>query len=733
MITNKKILLYGLGSSCLVLGIIRGEEKRAEEGKPNVLFIIMDDMCDWANYLGGNNQVITPNLDRLAQRAVNFSNGYTAVPLSNPSRAALLSGIQPFVSGIYDNDDPIQEHPVVNNSVFMPQHFRSNGYKTIAAGKIFHTKPSASIMSAMWDDMANIDGGYGPYVQNTTLPPYLQDKMRDFQAWTGPDTDFPDVKNSQKIINFLKQSHDKPFFAAMGFYRPHNPWTAPKRYFDMYDITQIQRPYTVPNDLDDIPPYAIQNFIGAKGRERHKYIAENGNYWEQYIQAYLACVTFADDRLGMLLDALDGSAYANNTWIVLIGDNGFHHGEKERWAKSALWREANHVPFLIAPPKENANYKPGKCNTPVSLIDLYPTLIDLCGLPPVTEGQLVGNSIVPLIENTDAVWNKPAISTFKAGNFVIHQNQWNYIRYNNGSQELYNIDEDENEIFNKAGDPNYQFMVDSLAKFLPSSWYDGAEEVVVDSISEDFSGGDWDTAFNLYNPDYADINKNAAFVFPGVNVDAVYLEKYRFGGMGAIQGFVTKPSPVAGVTHDNGNGIAVAFRFRNTDESYMEFPTLSSAGKIDLYVRNNNATTPAYLDLQQFEDEWTTIHTFAVNQHNLYSSNYLDELLSYDVHSMEPIKLRISRNENANVFVNLFRLDVSPYGSSSGIAKTETPFFKQIGRKLIFFRPTNIFLYNMLGIVVYESVDRNEIDLPPSLGNGFFIVKSNNRTQKIFI
>ena len=731
-----KLLLYSIGS-CTILSHVHGQVNKQDDEKPNVLFIIMDDMCDWANFMGFN-QAITPNLDKLADRAMNFMNGYTAVPLSNPSRATMLSGIQPYVSGIYDNNNDIKDFPVVNNSIFMPQHFRNNGYKTIAAGKVFHSKPTATVMNNMCDDKSSIDGGYGPSVKNSTLPSNLQTiAARDFEPWTGPDTDFPDVNNSQKIINVLGQSHDKPFFIAMGFYRPHNPWTAPVRYFDMYDINKIQRPYTVADDLDDIPSYAIQNFIGNKSREEFRFMSqngnENGNWWDQYIRAYLACVTFADDRLGKIIDALDTSAYADNTWIVLVGDNGFHIGEKERWAKSALWRKTNHVPFLVVPPKNNTNIQPGVCEKPVSLIDIYPTLTELCGLPPVNNPLADGTSFVPLLENPNAEWNIPCISTFRPGNFVVHYNQWNYIKYKDGSHELYNTKEDEAEIFNLADKPEYKHIVDSLAKYLPTTWYGDKNDIVVESISEDFSSTTWDTELNLYNPDYINIDKASPFVFSGVNVNTTYMDKFHFGGKGAIQGLATQPSPREGIEHDNGKGVAVAFRFRNTGESYFELPTLSSAGTIDLHVRNNNATGSTSLELQRFDDEWTTIHTFQVSRHDLYSTTYLNEVLSYDINSSDPVRLRISRGANSTVFVNMFRIDVSSYASTALTNIHYRALFKQAGRRLMFQEPVTISLYNVLGTLVFSKKTENEIEIPQHIGKGFFIVESSGRVQKIFL
>jgi arylsulfatase A-like enzyme len=470
---NNQLILCGIGA-CLALTNTQAVEQKKEVTNPNVLFIIMDDMNDWIGALRGNNQVKTPNLDRLAARGIVFSNAYTVVPLSNPSRAALMTGKQPFVTGVYNNHHEISRIPESNNSLFMPQHFKNNGYTTLAAGKIFHTKPAAPVMESMWDDMAHLDGGYGPWVKNNKLPKHLIQQWTNFEAWTGPDTDFPDVRNTQRIIEFLGESHKKPFFAAMGFYRPHTPYTAPKRYFDLYPLEDIKQPDMQADDLEDIPGYAINNFI--RSRKQVHLLRETGNYYEQMLKAYLACVSFADDYVGRILDALDKSAYADNTCIVLIGDNGYHHGEKDHWGKVTLWREANHVPFIIVPPLKNNDIRPATCESPVSLIDIYPTLVDFCGLSPV-ENQLAGNNLTPLLLNPQSKWDKPAISTFLPGNFVVHQGNWNYLRYNDGSHELYNLGSDENEWINLADQPAYKSMVDSLSKFLPTTWHKGPENL----------------------------------------------------------------------------------------------------------------------------------------------------------------------------------------------------------------------------------------------------------------
>lgn len=462
--------MLGCGMGFLfTMGPVPAQDQKQQIRKPNVLYIIMDDMNDWARYLGGNNQARTPNLDRLASRGVCFTNAYTAVPLSNPSRTAMLTGMHPSVTGIYNNNNPIAGSTVANNSLMMPQLFRNNGYYTLIAGKIFHTKPSADVMKNMWDDMTHIDGGYGPFPKKSPEAGDQQKRWQNLEPWEGPDTDFPDVVNSQKVIDFLGKKHDKPFFVAMGFYRPHTPWTAPKRYFDLYDLDKIKRPQTIPDDLADVPAYAIDYFIGERQREMQRSLSSTGNNWEKSVRAYLACVSFADDRIGMILDALDKSPYADNTIIVLVGDNGFHHGEKERWGKSALWREACHVPLIFVTPEGKQGLKKYKCESTVSSIDIYPTLVEACNLPEVGN-QLAGNSLMPLLASKGLKWDKPSVTTFLPGNFAIHVNEWNFIRYADGSTELYNIADDEDEFVNLALKPEFRTVADSLSSFVPKSW-----------------------------------------------------------------------------------------------------------------------------------------------------------------------------------------------------------------------------------------------------------------------
>lgn len=435
-----------------------------EPKRPNVLFIMLDDMCDWARYLGGNTQVVTPNLDRLAARGVAFANAYAAVPFSNPSRTALLTGLFPGTTGVYQNTHDMADSEAVQSATLLPEHFHDNGYTTVWAGKIFHTRPGEERLERMWDDMRFRDGGYGPWMKHMERPPQGMD-WRGYEAWDGPDTDFPDIVNSRHIIGFLQQKHEKPFFAAMGIYRPHAPYTVPARFFDMYDPDGIELPYVPDDDLDDLPPYALATFYPPVCDVRQELAQwRKDGTWKNLVRAYLAGVTFADYVVGSLLDALEASPYADNTIVVLLGDNGFHQGQKQRFSKMSLWREACHVPLIVALPDGGG----AEVQAPVSLLDIYPTLSSLCGL--AAPAGLEGNDLAPLVKSPAAAWDKPCLSNYIRGNCTVHYKHWNYIRYADGSEELYDIAADEDEHHNLAGKPEHQALMQSLRRHIPTEW-----------------------------------------------------------------------------------------------------------------------------------------------------------------------------------------------------------------------------------------------------------------------
>jgi len=393
--------------------------------------------------------VKTPNLEKFAQTALNFTKAYCAAPVCNPSRAALLSGIAPYKSGIYDNIDEISTSKIILNAAFLPEHFKANGYETLTRGKIFHTTPSKDRYAAMWDKDSG-KGNYGPTPQVKNIPPTVKVPGNfNYQPWTGPDSDHPDNVTAETAINWLKQKHDKPFFIAAGLYKPHNPWTAPKEFFDMYALEDIKLPPMLANDWDDLPPVAKKwaanpvNFEALKGTGQ----------WEAVVRSYLACITFMDWNLGRIISTLDNSPYKNNTIVCVFADNGFHLGEKKHFAKYALWEKTTHILFMwqvlsLTKPRQ-------VCEKPVNLLDIYPTLTELCKLPLPTQ-QLDGRSIVKLLANPAGSWEYPSVTTYQPGNQTLRDEKYRYIRYQDGGEELYDEVNDPNEWYNLAADPKMQ-------------------------------------------------------------------------------------------------------------------------------------------------------------------------------------------------------------------------------------------------------------------------------------
>jgi arylsulfatase A-like enzyme len=280
-------------------------------------------------------------------------------------------------------------------------------------------------------------------------------------------------KHVQRGIDYLNETHDKPFFLAVGIKRPHLSWWVPQKYFDLYPLSGIQIPKVTNNDLVDVPPIGVgmahrlpigeMNAV-KRNMEDHKFIIENDK-WKQAVQGYLACISFADAMLGRLLDALEKSAYKQNTIIVFFGDHGWHLGEKEHWRKFALWEEATRVPFIIVAPDIA---KPNSlCERTVNLMDIYPTLISLCGLPP--NDGLEAIDITPLLKNPKLPWDHPSITTFGQANHAVRTERWRYIQYSDKTEELYDHDADPYEWKNLASDPKYADTKKKLASWLPKT------------------------------------------------------------------------------------------------------------------------------------------------------------------------------------------------------------------------------------------------------------------------
>ncbi len=419
--------------------------------RPNVLFIAVDDLNHWIGHLERNKQTITPHLDRLAGMGVSFSHAYCAAPACNPSRAALMGGMRPSTTGVYHNPDDYRPH--IRSDQTLNSHFRANGYRVMGAGKIYH---GSFGRRDEWDDYAKRKktNSKGAYV-NKDIGGIRWAQLK------GDDDAVADYQTVSYCIDRLGESHDKPFFLACGIFRPHMPWSVPKKYFDMHPLDEIELPPHTEGDLDDIPAEGVKT---AKPNGDHKNLTEAGA-WKEAVQAYLASVTYADGQLGRLLDALESSAHRDNTIIVLWGDHGWHLGEKQHWRKFALWEEATRAPLLWVAP--GVTRKSVICDATVDFMSIYPTLCELTGLP--TPEHCDGVSIAKLLRNPDTKWTRPAITTHGYMRHAIRSKKYRYIRYADGSEELYDEIADPYEWKNLAGDANYFDTIEGLKQWLPET------------------------------------------------------------------------------------------------------------------------------------------------------------------------------------------------------------------------------------------------------------------------
>ncbi|MBE0668158.1 MAG: sulfatase-like hydrolase/transferase, partial [Bacteroidales bacterium] len=256
--------------------------------------------------------------------------------------------------------------------------------------------------------------------------------------------------------------HDKPFFLALGTYKPHIPWHVPQKYFDLYPLDSIVIPEKQENDLDDVPAFGRKLALANKDYTTIK----DADQLKQAIQAYLASISFADAQLGAILDLLDKSGYADNTIIVFWSDHGWHFGTKEHWHKQTLWEECTRIPFIMKVP--GMTTAGTTCDRPVDMMNVFPTLISLCGLP--VKEDLDGHDMTALLKNPESEWQYPAITEIKRGNAAVRSQDWRYIRYNDGTEELYNRKDDPHEWHNLASDPQYKSIIEDHLKWIPSSF-----------------------------------------------------------------------------------------------------------------------------------------------------------------------------------------------------------------------------------------------------------------------
>jgi len=425
---------------CLIVQGAAGLSAQSRPAQPNVLFVAVDDLNHWVGHLGRNPQTLTPNIDRLANRGVSFTRAYCAAPVCNPSRAALMSGLRPGTSGVYDNSENFQ--PAIPTDITLTTQFRKAGYFVCGAGKIYH----ASVYRAgEWDDwlrgakdaVREGDGAAEATARAGKLP---------ISPLNCRDQDMPDSKFVDYAIAQLNRKHDSPFFIACGLTKPHLPWSVPKTYYDKFPLERIELPPHRENDLDDLPPIALQLARGPANDHETILQAGGTNVWRQAIRAYLAAISFCDTMVGRLLDAYDRSPERDRTILCFWSDHGWHLGEKHHWRKFALWEEATRAPLIWIVPGVT---KPGvRCDRTVDFMSVYPTLMDLCGLP--TPAHVQGKSIRALLSNPQASWDDPAITTYRRNNHTVRTETWRYTRYADGGEELYDEANDPYEWTNLA-------------------------------------------------------------------------------------------------------------------------------------------------------------------------------------------------------------------------------------------------------------------------------------------
>jgi arylsulfatase A-like enzyme len=444
------------------LGLLISSVASAIPDKPNVLLIAVDDLNDWISCLNGHPDTKTPNIDRLAARGTLFANAHCQAPICNPSRTSIMWGMRPSTTGIYDNEPNTAEAPdFYKDLTSMPQHFSANGYKTFTTGKLYH----ASMLPE--GDFEVVGPRPGQWID---LDQPVQSDRPEHMHWLwdfGPqpydERKFADYVDASWAIDQLNAEHERPFFLTIGFYRPHVPFFSPERIYNDPELSgELRLPLVKSDDLEDISEHA-KEIIYSPYPASQEWVEQNNNEkWYEAMRSYLACIRWTDEQVGRLLDALEDSPYSDNTIIVLYADHGFHLGEKRHWAKWTLWERSTRVPFIMSVPGE----QPGVCDQPVELLGIYPTLIELCGLSENVD--IEGVSVTPLLRNPDSEWLHAAITTLYRNNHTVRTKDWRYIRYADGSEELYDHRTDPNEWTNLALHPRYRPVIRRLRQHLPS-------------------------------------------------------------------------------------------------------------------------------------------------------------------------------------------------------------------------------------------------------------------------
>ncbi|HUY92557.1 MAG TPA: sulfatase [Pirellulales bacterium] len=448
------------------------QAKPAAPRKMNVLFLIADDLnCDLHCY--GHPHVTSPNIDRLAKRGVRFEHAYCQFPLCSPSRTSFLTGRRPNATHIHTNpragrfstDYRLTPHfrEYIPDTVTMPQLFRQHGYASARVGKLYHYGVPGQIGTSGLDDLASWDVFVNPAGRDKaeenkifTLTPHSYGGTLSWLASAGADLEQTDGLGATAGISLLEEYKDQPFFLAVGFYRPHTPYVAPKRYFEAYDAKGIELPSLSDADRQRMPAAA---YTSAKKEQE----AMSDDLRREAIQAYWASITFMDAQMGRVLDALDRLGLTDKTIVVMTSDHGYHMYQHGLWQKMSLFENSVHVPLIVSVPGAAGN---GKSNAgPVELVDLYATLADLCGLP--APKYLDGASLRPALDDPSKSVKQAAFTQVRRGAFdgySVRTSRWRYTLWDEGrkGEQLYDMQADPGEMANLAADPRHAETIAKL-------------------------------------------------------------------------------------------------------------------------------------------------------------------------------------------------------------------------------------------------------------------------------
>lgn len=466
---NLFMLVWGL-LTLLSCGTRKTNNVESSRQNPNVLFIAVDDLNDWLGCMNGHPNTKTPNMDKLAAQGVLFTNAHCQAPLCGPSRASLMTGLRPSTTGIYGmiDDNKIRlDNEATKDILFLPEYFKNQGYYTMGIGKLFHSHAP----DGLFDESGGRYKGFGPLPKErfvwdgygTSDRENYGRTSTDWGAFPEADSLMPDHQSIDWAIERLNRDYEKPFFLAVGFLRPHVPLYVPQKWFDLHPVENLEMTPYKSDDLDDVPPVALM-INDLPMMPSTEWAIEN-NEWANIIQAYLACISFVDYEVGRVLDALENSKYAKNTVIVLWSDHGYRLGEKGTFAKHALWETATNAPLIFAAP----NLPEGKViDSPAEMLSIYPTLLDLCGLPSYSRNE--GLNLVPQMTGSDQdMKEQVAITTFGMNNHGLRTPDYRYIRYEDGGEELYEHKSDPNEWYNLAGKPENADIIKEISNYLPSA------------------------------------------------------------------------------------------------------------------------------------------------------------------------------------------------------------------------------------------------------------------------